>query len=149
MKNLATKISFKNNQLLLICLVLFAALIPNILHSQQYRFIDAYMNDANVKYSNFNNDQREKLTLLFNNFADDYKALQLLKNSATLETTASIAAYNVVVRTYNAKKNLFYAAFDSIQLSKKALYNSWFVTNSAFLKNNGEFKDIHQSFVVN
>ena len=122
-----------------------------ITKTNQYRcaYKDNSMNDANVKYSNFINDQREKLTLLFNNFADDYIALQLLKNSATLETTASIAAYNVVVRTYNAKKNLFYAAFDSIQLSKKALYNSWFVTNSAFLKNNGEFKDIHQSFVVN
>ena len=110
---------------------------------------DNSMNDANVKYANFINGQKEKLTLLFNDFAADYKALQLLKNSSAPETTASIAAYNVVVRTYNTKKNLFYAAFDAIQISKKALYNSWFVTNSTFLKNNGEFKDIHQSYVLN
>ena len=112
-------------------------------------FKDNSMNDANVKYSNFINDQKEKLTLLFNAFADDYKALQLLKNSNKPDTTESVAAYNVVVRAYNTKKNLFYASFDTIQISKKALYNSWFVTNSTFLKNNGEFKDIHKSYVLN
>ena len=112
-------------------------------------FKDNSMNDANVKYSKFINDQKEKLTLLFNDFADDYIALQLLKNSKTPDTKESVAAYNVVVRAYNAKKNLFYASFDAIQIGKKALYNSWFVTNSTFLKNNGEFKDIHQSYVIN
>ena len=112
-------------------------------------FKDNSMNDANVKYSNFINDQKEKLTLLFNAFADDYIALQLLKNSNKPDTKESVAAYNLVVRTYNTKKNLFYASFDTIQIGKKALYNSWFVTNCTFLKNNGEFKDIHQSYVLN
>ena len=123
-----------------------------IAKTNQYRcdYKDNSMNDANVKFSNFINNQKGKLTLLFNDFAADYKALELLKNSTAPETTASIAAYNVVVRTYITKKNLFYAAFDAIQISKKALYNSWFVTNSTFLKRNGEFEDIHQEgYVIN
>ena len=41
MKNPTTK----NNQLLLICLVLFASLLPNFSHSQNYRTIEAYMDD--------------------------------------------------------------------------------------------------------
>ena len=112
-------------------------------------FKDNSMNDANVKYSNFINDQKGKLTTLFNDFADEFKALQLLKNSTAVETSTTIEAYNKVVRTYNNKKNLFYAAFNTIQFDKKGLYNSWFVTNCSFLKNNGEFKDIHQTYVLN
>lgn len=112
-------------------------------------FKDNSMNDANFIYSNFINDQKGKLTSLFNDFADEFKVLQLLKNTTAPETVATIEAYNKVVRTYNTKKNLFYTAFNSIQLSKKGLYNSWFVTNCTFLKNNGEFKDIHQSYVLN
>ena len=103
------------------------------------------MNDANIKYSNFINDQKGKLTSLFNDFADEFKVLQLLKNTTVPETVATIEAYNKVVRTYNTKKNLFYTAFDTIQLSKKGLYNSWFVTNCTFLKNNGEFKAWYSS----
>ena len=112
-------------------------------------FKDNSMNDANVKYSNFINDQKGKLTVLFNDFADEFKALELLKNSTAQETSTTIEAYNKVVRTYNTKKNLFYTVFDTIQSNKKGLYNSWFVTNCSFLKKNGEFKDIHQSLVVN
>lgn len=121
-----------------------------ITKTNQYRcsYKDNSMNDANVKYANFINDQKQKLTLLFNNFVEEYNTLQLLKNSSKPETTTSIEAYNVVVRTYNSKKNLFYDVFDTIQSNKKGLYNSWFVTNSTFLKNNGEFKDIHQTYVI-
>ena len=45
MKNFAPKISLRNNSLALICFTLFTFLIPNISHSQDYRFINAYMND--------------------------------------------------------------------------------------------------------
>jgi len=41
---------------------------------------------------------------------------------------------------------LFYLAYDTIQTDKKALYSSWFTTNSAFLKNNGEFEDLHDAY---
>ena len=45
MKNSTTKNSTKNNQLSLICLILFTSLLPNFLHSQNYRTIEAYMDD--------------------------------------------------------------------------------------------------------
>lgn len=45
MKNPTTKNNAKNNHYLLICLVLFVSLLPNFSHSQNYRTIEAYMDD--------------------------------------------------------------------------------------------------------
>jgi len=104
-------------------------------------FKDNSMNNANIKYADFINDQKAKLTVLFNDFVDEYSTLHILKKASTPQTTEAIASYNEVVRDYNTKKNLFYLAYDTIQTDKKALYSSWFTTNSAFLKNNGEFED--------
>jgi hypothetical protein len=112
-------------------------------------FKDNTMNEANIKYSNFIIDQKGKLTTLFNDFVDEYNVLQTLKKTSAPQTTESITAYNEAVRNYNIKKNLFYLVFDAIQTDKKILYSSWFVTNSAFIKNNGELEDIHESYTYN
>ena len=112
-------------------------------------FKDNSMNEANITYSNFISSQKAQLTSLFNEFVDQYNVLQTLKNSTQPQTHESIMVYNDVVRNYNAKKNSFYSVFDAIQTDKKALYSSWFVTNSAFLKNNSEFENIHESYTYN
>lgn len=109
---------------------------------------DNSMNEANVKYSNFICSQKAKLTSLFNDFADEYAILLALKNSTKAQTPAFVAEYNQQVIKYNAKKNSFYAVSDAIQVTKKAMYNSWFVTNSKFLQNNGKFEDIHDNYTI-
>ncbi|MBC7606875.1 MAG: hypothetical protein H7199_07965 [Burkholderiales bacterium] len=119
-----------------------------ISRTNQYKdnFKDNSMNDANMKYSNFIYGQKEKLFTLFNDFVDEYAILLALKNSTKPQTPAFIAAYNQQARIYNSKKNLFYAVLNPIQVTKKAMYNSWFVTNSKFLQNNSEFENIHDKY---
>lgn len=111
-------------------------------------FKDNTLNAANIKYSNFINDQRAKFANLFNDYVDEYNALQILKNSKAPQTNETVANYNQVVRNYNTKKNSFYTVFNTLQTAKKVLYDSWFVTNGTFLKNNGEFENIHDKYVV-
>ena len=109
-------------------------------------YTDTSLNDANVEYSNFIAGQREKLTNLFNSYADEYNALQALKNN---ETNEGIAAYNNTVRSYNAKKNAFYAVFNDIQTVKDKLYDNWLNVNSSFLKKNGQFDNIYDNATAN
>ena len=109
-------------------------------------YTDTTLNDANIEYSNFIAGQREKLTALFNSYADEYIALQLLKNN---ETNEGIAAYNNVVKSYNAKKNAFYAVFNDIQSVKDKLYDNWLNVNSSFLKKNGQFDNIYDNATAN
>ena len=121
-----------------------------IVKTNQYKdnFKDNTLNVANIKYSDFINGQKAKFANLFNEYVDEYNALQALKNSSTQQTNETIANYNTVVRSYNAKKNSFYEVYNTIQTAKKVLYDSWFVTNGTFLKNNGEFENIHDKYVV-
>ncbi|WP_291131118.1 hypothetical protein [Flavobacterium sp. UBA7682] len=111
-------------------------------------FKDNTLNNANIKYSNFINGQKAKFANLFNEYVDEHNALQVLKNSNASQTNETVANYNKVVRNYNAKKNSFYEVYNTIQSAKKILYDSWFVTNGTFLKNNGEFENIHSKYVV-
>lgn len=111
-------------------------------------FKDNTLNNANINYSNFIIGQKAKFATLFNEYADEYTALQALKNSNVQPTNESVNHYNSVVRSYNAKKNAFYEVYNTIQSAKKVLYDGWFVSNSAFLKNNGEFDNIHDVYVV-
>ena len=122
------------------------AITKTNLYRDNYK--DNSMNDANVKYSNFICRQKVKLTTLFNDFVDEYTMLLVLKNSTKPQTPDVVAAYNQQVKTYNAKKNLFYAVSDAMQVTKKMLYNSWFVTNSKFLQNNSEFENIHDKYTI-
>ena len=121
-----------------------------ISRTNQYKdnFKDNSMNDANMNYANFIYGQKAKLSTLFNDFVDEYTTLLALRNSTKPQTPAFLAEYNQQVKTYNAKKNLFYAVLDPIQVTKKAMYNSWFVTNSKFLQNNGEFENIHDKYTL-
>ncbi len=121
-----------------------------IAKTNQYRgdYKDNSMNEANVKYFDFISSQKAKLATLLNDYVNEYANLSALKNSTKPQTPAFIAEYNQEVKTYNNKKNSFYAASDAIQLTKKAMYNNWFVTNSKFLQNNGEFENIHETYVL-
>lgn len=117
------------------------------LYKNDYK--DTTLNDANVEYSNFILGQKDKLNDLFNNYADAYNAVQLLKNPSYTQTKLSIEAYNNAVKTFNNKKNLFYTVFNTIQLNKVKMYNNWLTTNSSFLKNNGHFESIYDKYVYN
>jgi hypothetical protein len=75
--------------------------------------------------------------------------LQALKNSNAPETAESVAAYNETVRSYNAKKNMFYSVYNKIQDTKKTMYDNWYLVNADFLKRNGEFDNIHTKFAYN
>jgi hypothetical protein len=121
-----------------------------IAKTNQYKdlFKDNSMNNANIKYSNFIYEQKEKLTDMFNDFVTEYTALQLLKKYNKPQTPEFIVAYNKQVKSYNDKKNLFYIVFDNIQSNKKVLYTNWFITNSTFLKNNAQFEDIHEKYML-
>lgn len=119
--------------------------------TSEYRseYKDTSLNDANIEYANFIAGQGEKLSDLFNNYVDEYNALQALKNSAQPETTESVAAYNYAVKSYNIKKNLFYAVFNDIQKNKDKMYDNWLATNSTFLKNNGKFDSLYEKYAYN
>ena len=115
----------------------------------KYEFKDTSLNDANIEYSNFIADQKEKLTDLFNNYVDEYNALQALKDSSQPETNETTIAYNYAVKSYNIKKNLFYTVFNNLQSSKDKMYDNWLATNSTFLKNNGKFESIYERYAFN
>ena len=115
----------------------------------KYEYKDTSLNDANIEYSNFITGQKEKLTDLFNNYVDEYNALQALKNSSQPETNETTAAYNYAVKSYNIKKNLFYAVFNNLQSTKEKLYDNWLTINSAFLKNNGQFDSLYEKYAAN
>lgn len=121
-----------------------------IVKTYQYKdiFKDNSMNNANIKFSHFIYEQNAKLSTLFNDFVDEYNALQLLKNSNQPQTTEFLVAYNQQVRAYNYKKNIFYQIYDAVQSQKKILYDNWFVTNRNFLKNNAQFDDIHEKYTL-
>ena len=105
---------------------------------------DTSLNDANIEYCNFIAGQKEKLNNLFNDYIDEYNALETLKNSSKPQTKETIVTYNEAVKSYNTKKNLFYTVFNKIQSTKDKLYENWLTINSIFLKNNGQFDSIYQ-----
>ena len=133
------------------CMDIIALMHNEILtKTNAYRneYKDNSLNDANVEYANFIAGQKEKLSVLFNAYVDQYNTLQSLKN-AKPETTEALTAYNNAVTAFNAKKNSFYTVYNSIQSSKDKMYNSWLATNSTFLKNNGQFDSIYERYAFN
>lgn len=112
-------------------------------------FRDNSLNEANVQYATFINNQKTQLGTLFNDYVTAYENLQAVKNSAAAQTSESVALYNETVRSYNAKKNLFYGVFNNLQNTKKSMYDNWYVVNANFLKNNGEFDTLHGKFAYN
>ena len=133
------------------CMDMIALMHNEILtKTNEYRneYKDNSLNDANVQYANLIAGQNEKLSGLFNDYVDQYNALQALKNSKP-ETTEAVTAYNNAVNAYNNKKNSFYAVFNSLQSNKDKMYNNWLATNSTFLKNNGQFDSIYERYAFN
>jgi hypothetical protein len=116
-------------------------------YKSEYR--DTSLNDANIEYANFLSGETEKLSDLFNAYLDEYNAMQTLKNTKQAETSESVAKYNNTVRSYNAKKNLFYAVFNDIQTTKDKMYDNWLTTNSTFLKNNSKFDSLYEKYATN
>ena len=112
-------------------------------------FKDNSLNDANIVYSSFIAGQKEKLNNLFNDYVNEFNALEQLKKASQPETNQSVAAYNTAVRNYNIKKNLFYAVFNETQTTKVNMYNNWLTINSDFLKNNGQFDSIYEKYAYN
>ncbi|UPT69650.1 MAG: hypothetical protein M0D53_10790 [Flavobacterium sp. JAD_PAG50586_2] len=115
-------------------------------------FKDNSLNQANVDYANLINNQGTQLSALFNDYTTSYENLQQLKKSTNAEapdTAESVAVYNESVRDYNNKKNLFYAVFNDIQKTKDASYDQWLAVNANFLKNNGQFDNLHDRYAVN
>jgi hypothetical protein len=114
-------------------------------------FKDNSLNQANIEYANLIDKQRNQLSVLFNDYATAYETLQELKKSATAEspeTPESIAVYNETVKDYNTRKNLFYAVFNDIQKTKDVMYDKWLAVNATFLKNNGEFDNLHDKYAI-
>lgn len=122
-------------------------LIKTNLYKNEYK--DTRLNDANIDYSNFITSQKDKLTVLFNNYVDAYTALQLLKKAPEVETNETLLIYNNAVKEYNTKKNLFYIVFNGIQTIKNTKYNEWLAINISFLRNNGQFYSIYEKYVYN
>lgn len=115
-------------------------------------FKDNSLNQANIEYANLINSQGTQLSALFNDYATAYENLQQLKKSTNAEapdTAESVEVYNETVRDYNNKKNLFYAVFNDIQKTKDAAYDRWLAVNATFLKNNGEFENLHDRYAIN
>lgn len=115
-------------------------------------FKDNSLNQANIEYANLIKNQGAQLSTLFSEYATAYENLQQLKKSANAEapeTAESVAVYNETVRDYNNKKNLFYAVFNDVQKTKDASYDRWLAVNANFLKNNGEFENLHDRYAIN
>ncbi|MCF6133042.1 hypothetical protein [Flavobacterium wongokense] len=134
------------------CMNMIALMHEQImLKTAQYNnyFRDNSLNEANIQYSTFINNQQDQLSSLFEEYVTEYEALQALKKSNNAETAENVARYNETVRSYNAKKNAFYSVFNSLQSTKDNMYNNWYVTNAEFLKHNGEFEALHGKFAYN
>lgn len=115
-------------------------------------FNDNSLNQANVEYANLINNQAIQFSSLFTAYSAAFETLQQLKKSTNAEaadTAESVSVYNEAVKDFNTKKNLFYAVFNDIQRTKDAMYDKWLVVNATFLKNNGEFENLHDKYAIN
>jgi hypothetical protein len=133
------------------CLQLIEAFHQDVVSkTNQYKdvFKDNSLNEANVRFANLIASQQSAFGTLFTAYAEASAQLAALKASKGPETTASVAAYNQKVKSFNAKKNAFFAAFDQIQATKKAMVDHWVIANSRFLQKNSEFENIHEHYTL-
>jgi hypothetical protein len=108
---------------------------------------DISLNQESIAYSNYIYSQKEVMVPMFNNFIKEYEELQVLKESKTPETSASIAQYNSKVRSYNATKNKLFDYLKAAQVNKMKMCNKWFKVNHSFLVNNIKVENIHESYI--
>lgn len=137
-----------------VCMNLIAVMHLDIMtKTTAYRnlFKDTTLNQVNIEYANLINNQQIQLSYLFTAYSIAFESLQELKKSSNAEapdTVESITVYNDAVKDYNAKKNLFYTLFNDVQKTKGAMYDYWLIVNATFIKNNGEFGNLHDKFVL-
>ena len=112
-------------------------------------FSDESLYDATIEYGNFIYSQKYNLVPIFNDYLEEFESLQKIKKEFKSENPETIMAYNISVRNYNTKKNLFFNTLYEIQSRKKIMYNNWFLSNGSFLKNNVEFENIHDKYTNN
>lgn len=108
---------------------------------------DNSLNDATIGFANYIKNQNNQIAPLFNDFAAEYQAFQLIKNQETT-TPEAIAQYNYAVKVYNFKKNKLFDTLAGMQHVKKSLYNNWYKTNRTFLKYNSKFENIHENSIT-
>ncbi len=101
-------------------------------------FKDVSLNNANIDLITFMLRQKEMLLPAYTNYVIASDELQKAKENKDI----SDGQYNAEVRRYNAFKNFFFDTLYNIQLSKKEMLDSWYITNSKFLKNNTEFENL-------
>lgn len=109
---------------------------------------DVSLNQGNIAYAKFIYNQKEVIVPLFNDFINEYEALQLLKDVKTDETATSIALYNKAVKSYNFSKNKLFNFLKVAQENRNKMYDSWFNINRAFLKNNVKLDDIYENYIA-
>lgn len=128
----------------------------NKIHSEVIASTEALMNEYNdnslnrssINYANFILSQKEKLVPAFHYFMDHHKVLEPIKKSP-LDTKEAVDNYNEFIQKYNTAKNYYFDTLELAQNQKKALFDSWIITNSKFLKNNIEFENIHEAYTDN
>jgi len=112
-------------------------------------FIDTSLNNENIAYSNFIHSQKNKIIPLFNDFSTEFITLQKLKKTPNSSSKVFTENYNLVVKSYNIKKNALFNMLDAIQKNKKVMCDKWFAVNRAFLKNNIKFTDLYEGYTFN
>jgi hypothetical protein len=146
---LISLINEKDKNGVLMCLNFLDAIYDDLITKTTIHkndFSDETLNDATIEYGNFIYSQKQKIVPLFIDYVNEYDTFQKIKNEFTTETPESVTQYNLAVRNYNLKKNLFFDALYETQYKKKVMYNNWFITNGSFLKNNVEFENIHDKY---
>lgn len=108
--------------------------------TEQYKndFKDNSLNNANVRLISFMTQQKEALLTAYINYVTASAALDKAKADATL----SDSSYNAIVKQFNSYKNVFFDTLYNVQIHKKELLDSWYVTNSKWIKNNTEFENL-------
>ena len=110
-------------------------------------FRDASLNNANIEFIAYMLKQKEELLTPYINYVKAAEDFQKTKAKFEKDNNSmSLESYNAEVRNYNKLKNFFFDTLYNIQLSKKKVLDSWYITNSAFLKNNTEFEDLHEKY---
>ncbi|MDN3676517.1 hypothetical protein QWY90_04250 [Flavobacterium paronense] len=110
---------------------------------------DTSLNTANRDFIAFMLKQKELLYTPYVNYVKEAAAMQLMKTKFEKDSKSiPLETYNAEVRNYNKLKNIFFDMLTNIQISKKQILDSWYLTNSKFLKNNIEYKDDQEQYTA-
>jgi hypothetical protein len=112
------------------------------------QFDDESLNNRTIDLIKFFQNQNTFISKLYFDYIREFDILQIEKKIVPIDADEeTIAAFNLKVKSFNVAKNLFFDALYENQLAKKKLLDSWYVTNSTFLKNNIVFEDVYENFI--